>query len=306
MTTRTAPRTRTHLRPAGLLAALALTTGLAGAGCSADERADRAAGGLAATSEERVPPAGADDAAGAPVGQVATQPSPEPAIIATATVELAADDVAEARAEVQKVVDRAGGSITGEETASHSGDGELASARIVLRVPSARFDATKAALEEVATFVDSETVTDDVSTEVVDVAARIRSQEASVRRIEALLAQAETLGQIISIESELARRQADLDALKSRQQLLKDQTSLSTITVYLERKDDESADDETADGFLAGLAAGWDSFVSGLVVASTVLGFLVPWLGALAIVLVPALLWARSRRGKRVVTSAQP
>ena len=44
---------------------------------------------------------------------------------------------------------------------------------------------------------------------------------------------AEKLGDIIAIESDLARRQADLDSLKPQQAYLADQTSLSTINVYL-------------------------------------------------------------------------
>ena len=76
---------------------------------------------------------------------------------------------------------------------------------------------------------------EDVTTQVVDNDARVRAAERSIRQIERLLSRAEDLGDMIAIESDLARRQADLDSLKSQQAWLADQTSLSTINVYLSR-----------------------------------------------------------------------
>lgn len=119
---------------------------------------------------------------------------------------------------------------------------------------------------------------EDVTTEVIDVEARVRAQEKSVRRIEALLAEAENLRTLMAIESELSRRQAELDSLKSRQKWLADQTSMATITVYVERADDSDKDETEPGGFLGGLQDGWDSFVGALTGTAVVLGFVVPWL----------------------------
>src|SRR3546814_17439818 len=58
-------------------------------------------------------------------------------------------------------------------------------------------------------------------------------QEKSLKRIEVLLAQADDIAQIVRIESELSTRQANLDSLKQQQTWLKDQTSMSTITVNI-------------------------------------------------------------------------
>jgi hypothetical protein len=227
------------------------------------------------------------------------------AVISTGTVSLEADDVGDARFEVQKIIDRAGGSITEQETTTDD-DGELDTARIVLRVPSQSFTETVDALEKVASLSGSTTGSDDVTTEVIDVDARIRAQERSVRRIEALLSRAGTLREIISIESDLSRRQADLDSLKSRQKWLEDQTSRSTITVHLERTDvDEDKDEEeTRDGFLGGLSAGWDAFVDGAGGALMVIGFLLPWTLALGVILLPVWLWLRGNRRRRTPAAA--
>ena len=71
---------------------------------------------------------------------------------------------------------------------------------------------------------------------MIDTGVRVRAQEASLKRVELLLAEAKSLKDIIWIESQLTNRQAELDSLKSQQTWLKDQTSLSTITVDITAK----------------------------------------------------------------------
>lgn len=294
-----------------LLASVALAAALTAGACSAGD-SDGADSGL--TAAEPASGRGDPAAEAADTGEKAADPArqakgavePQPqAVIRTGAVSLEADDVGDARFDVQKIIDRAGGSVVEQETTTDD-DGELDTARIVLRVPVEEFQDTMDALEKVAFLERSDTGEDDVTTEVIDVDARIRAQEKSVRRIEALLAQATTLRDIISIEAELSRRQADLDSLKSRQQWLEDQTDRSTITVHLERADADD-EEETEEGFLGGLRAGWDSFADGVVVALTAIGFLLPWTIALAVILVPVLLWLRTTRRRRTpVTTSGP
>lgn len=269
------------------------------AAAPADGSGDRAydSGGLAddtaaltdgLTEELADGQAGQDGQAGEPV-EVGTT-----AVIATGTVELEAEDVGKARFDIRKLVDQFRGTVTQQETTTGD-EGEVTTARLVVRVPSDRFTDAQAALEEVGTLTGSDSAAEDVTTEVLDIEARVRAQRKSVERIEALLAQAENLQQVVSIENQLARRQADLDSLVSRQKWLADQTSLSTLTVYVEKTEKEEADEEeTAGGFLGGLRDGWDSFVAGGAVALTVVGFALPWVALLLLIGVP--LWMVVRR----------
>ena len=253
-------------------------------GGAADDQAARTSGELAEAEEQ---------------GQVqqASKPARQ-AVISTGTVSLEADDVAAARFEVQKVVDRHDGTVSDQETSSGD-DGQMETARLVLRVPSADFEAVVAELEKVATLTGSTSSTDDVTTRVIDNRARIRAQEGSLRRIEALLAEADDLRQVIAIESELTRRQAELDSLKKQRAWLADQTSLSTVTVHLERPDAQAEDDEEAGGFLGGLEQGWNSLLAGLAVALTVVGFLLPFAVLVGVLALPVWLALRGRRSAR-------
>lgn len=310
-------RTRIRVTLAGLTALVALA-GCSGADSDADSDADSSAdsgAGTASTTTELsdAKAYGQDDQDGAmDRAQARTGEQPEKvepatsAVISAGSVSLEAEDVARTRFEVRKIVDTFRGTVTEQETTTGE-EGEVTTARLVLRVPSARFADATAALEEVATLTASTSAGEDVSTEVIDVAARVRAQRRSVERIEALLARAESLQQVVSIESQLARRQADLDSLVAQQTWLADQTSLSTITVYVEQPDakDDGPDDGTADGFLAGLSDGWDSFVAGGVVVLTVLGFALPWLLVLGVLGLPLWLLLR-RRTSRKAAPATP
>lgn len=230
----------------------------------------------------------------------AARVEPGTSVIRTGMVSLEADDVEKTRFDVRKVVDKYRGTVTEQETTTGEG-GEMSTARLVVRVPSASFEDATRDLEGVATLLSSNTAGEDVSTEVIDVDARIRAQRASVSRVEALLDQATNLQQVISIERQLANRQADLDSLVARQKYLADQTALSTITVTVEQPDEDEPrkKDDDDNGFVSGLEDGWDSFVDGLVVALTVLGFLLPWLILVAVLGVPAWLAVRRRAGRR-------
>ena len=236
--------------------------------------------------------------------------SADRAIISTGVVALLDDDVARARFDVQKIVDTHGGEVSEEKTRTDD-DGAISQSRIVVRVPADEFDATMEELEEVAELESSNRSSEDVTTTVIDNEVRIRAQTESLRRIETLLARARTIRDIVNIESQLTRRQADLDSLKQQQAYLADQTSLSTITVFLEQKPEprkKKVEADDAAGFLAGLSSGWDALKTLTTGAATVVGALLPFTVLLLLVGVPAWLLLRNvarRRPPTPVTASQ-
>lgn len=215
-------------------------------------------------------------------------------VIQTGSVSLHCPDVADARFELDKLVDRHGGQIDDERTATDQ-DGTIARSRVVIRVPSREFDDAMTELARLGVLVEATRKAEDVTTQVIDVAARIKAQAASVERVETLLSRAESIGDVVAIEAQLTRRQAELDSLRQTQAYLADQTSMSTISVHLERSTDEAptepAEDHTA--FVAGLIAGWDAFtdVAGGLAKAT--GAALPFLGVLLLLGWPVLLLVR-------------
>lgn len=316
-------RTRLALSLAGV-ATLAALTGCSGGASDGDSAAgvpaadEKAAGmggpaveapdALNSTQRNAYAADGADTAAGLADTSDAVDPAktaddiePGRAVISNGSVSLESDDVGRTRFDVRKVLDRHRGTISEQETTTGDG-GEVATARLVARVPSKEFGDALDDLEGVATLLSSNESGQDVTTKVIDVAARVRAQRASVARIEALLDRATDLQEVISIERQLATRQAELDSLVSRQKYLADQTAMSTISISIEQPAEEARHDEEKAGFLGGLEDGWDSFVAGGAAALAVVGFLVPWLILVAVLGLPLWLALRRRAGRRPST----
>ena len=226
-------------------------------------------------------------------------------LINTGNVSLRSDDVDQATFDVQKIVDKYRGQIANSSTSNNTAtkDGEKAETRFVrmtLRVPAANFTKTFEELKQVAERVSADSTSEDVTTQVIDTEVRIRAQERSLKRIEVLLDRATDIGDIVNIESELTRRQADLDSLKQQQTYLADQTSLSTITVSIELDKDakkKAKKDDTDDtGFLSGLKGGWDAMITVGTAAATVTGAVLPFAGLALLIGLPAWVLIRRRR----------
>ena len=292
-TTRSAPR-RTPFAVAGLAGLVLVLTGCSGAGSSDEagmaepasdgaERAFSAAGGAPDAANQNGPAKTRDLLS-------------EQAVISTGVVSLRSEDAGGTRADVLRILDVHRGQVSDEETSTDS-DGGVQRSRMVLRVPAEDFYEAVEELEQLAELESSNKSSENVSFQVIDTEVRIRAQERSLRRIEILLDRAQSVRDIVSVESELTRRQAELDSLKSQQSYLADQTSMSTITVHIEQTEQPAAPKEKqADeaGFLAGLTGGWSALRAFATVVATIVGALLPWLVVAAVLGVPV--WLVGRR----------
>ena len=216
------------------------------------------------------------------------------AVISTGEISLHDDSVARLRSDILRLVTGWKGTIADEQTDTDR-RGEPRDSSMTLRVPSSVFAEAMAAIADLGTLDHQSRKSEDVTTQVIDNDARVRAAERSIRQIELLLSRAEKIGDIISIESNLARRQADLDSLKSQQAYLSDQTSMSTIDVYLTRTD-SSAGERDARGFLAGLREGWSALRSATVTLVTAFGAVLPFGATFALIGVPVWMLVRRRR----------
>ncbi|WP_104107864.1 DUF4349 domain-containing protein [Nocardioides sp. 616] len=284
-----------RIRTAAAAALLATLAALGGCSSSDQDAAHSTADSAAQEGDAGAGTSQADAGPGARAAATARPAVAERAVIATATVALHSDDVRAARNDVQQVADALRGEVADEE--ADSSDGELVWTRLVLRVPTARFGDAITRLEEIGELDSTERDTEDVTTQVIDNEVRIRAQERSLRRIEVLLDRADRIADIVSIESELTRRQSDLDSLKQQRVWLADQTSMSTITVHVERTAAGATPETEESGFLSGLASGWDGLSGAAVALATVAGLLLPW--AVVALALGLPLWWVARRGPR-------
>ncbi|GAA3769955.1 hypothetical protein GCM10022225_65990 [Plantactinospora mayteni] len=293
-------------RLAGLLGAVALAAALALAGCASDG-GDNASGTSAADAPAEQAQPGAAEApqagGGAPqAGQPAKEPATDlavgqRAIIYTGSVTVRVDDVEAAAARAVGIVAGAGGFVGGD---NRSSDESRSEATLQLRVPADRFAAVVDEVARLGKQLRRDVKTDDVTEETLDLDARIATQKARVESGRRLLAQAKSLSDLVMLESELAKREADLASLEAKKRRLADLTALSTVTaVLLGPNAQVPEDDEPSTGFLAGLEGGWKAFVASLRILLTVLGALLPWAVGLGLPAFAVVWLVRRLRGRR-------
>ncbi|WP_187366722.1 DUF4349 domain-containing protein [Nocardioides dongxiaopingii] len=233
------------------------------------------------------------------------------AVIRNGNVALRSEDVGAAVFGVRKIVVEARGEVSDENTEADQ-DGAAERSMLTLRVPEATFDDVLADLKalEGTSLVDASSSSKDVTTEVIDVDVRVELQKRSIERISILLDQATSIRDVVSIERELARREADLGSLQQRQTYLADQTSMSTITVSVERPREEAPaveeekEKKEETGFVAGLEGGWSAFTTVATGLFTATGAVLPFAVVLLLVGVPA--WVLLRRHRPVTAATSP
>lgn len=218
------------------------------------------------------------------------------ALIRTATIALESDDIDRLLVNLDGVVSAQRGIVESEDTQTDDA-GDIKSASIELRVPVDNFDVAVDAVADLGVLVREQTSTEDVTTKVADVDARVESARRSIDQLRLLFSRANRLGDIIRLESELSQRQADLESLEAQQRSLARQTALSTIHVSVMQPDEEPApavDDGDQAGFVEGIKSGWSGLVAFVQGTTHVVGLVLP-LGTLALaVAVP--IWLLVRR----------
>jgi hypothetical protein len=293
-------RTRWWLGVAGAALVLA-ASGCSGSTGSKDTASSSGGGERAAGPAQQAPQDGAGMAV--PPQQQGTQPNLVPqkyapderSIVYTGSITVRVSKVDEAALKAAAAATGAGGFVGSEDRTSEGND---SSAKLTLRVPSNKFTEVLDTLHGLGSEQSRQVSTEDVTQQVADVDARLANAQASVDRVRALMAKANTIGEITSLESELSRREGDLESYQAQKRKLDDLTTLSTITVVLLGPEAAATTPKRHEtGFLAGLKAGWSAFVSSMQVVVTVVGALLPWLVALAIP--GALIWWLLRRTRR-------
>lgn len=257
----------------------------------------------------------APGAATAPQDGKATAPVLSPAmprIARTAWLGVQVEDLVGATGKARLVAASAGGQVLTENVVTGSSPLGLSGvqsdkgseavppvrtneARLTLGIPTAKLDGVLEELSRLGTVSYRSAQAQDVTSEYVDVQARIAPMQDSIERVRALMTKATDLEQVVLLESELSRRQADLDSLTQRQAELERRTSTSEVTLTLWT--DATASAEPGEGgFTGGLRSAWDGLLTSVTVIVTGLAALLPWLLVLGLLAWVALRVLRGRR----------
>jgi hypothetical protein len=220
-------------------------------------------------------------------------------VITTGYVTVTVEDPISGAREAVRITESVGGRVDGRsEYAADDTNG--GSATLTLRIPSDELTATLDKLKELGEVEEVSLNANDVTMQSLDLDARIAAMSASIARLEALVPGAASLEDLITLETAISDRRAQLESMESEQRYLADQVSMSTITLNLVTEYVPVVEVQEGDPLTA-LQNGFAALASFFVGLVTVLAFLTPGLIVLAVLATIVIVIIKlARRRKRV------
>lgn len=197
-------------------------------------------------------------------------------------------DVNQTKSLIVKTVQELNGYISKDNVSNYSGKPEH---RLVIRVPSDKFDLLLNKISESADKLDSKNVDVlDVTAEYIDIDARIKTKKELEDRYKELLKQATKVDEVLSIEKEIGLLRTEIESVEGQMKYLEDRISYSTLIVTYYQKAD------SAFGFASklgqALKSGWSDFLWFLIGLTHLWVFILIGLAAVSLII-------RQRRKKK-------
>jgi len=208
-----------------LALALALTTGLSSLNFGLS--GGSAGGGEFAPSDKEMVSNGRLDL-GAPSAVPGDAPRVD--VVRYGNLSLEVNDVDDALGRVTTIVDTAGGYIS---SSSRSGEGQYLYLSVTLRVPAAEFSAVMASLRSEGEVLYEDIYSYEVTMQVLDLEARLENLRASESAFLKLLDRAQTVADVVAVQSELSRIQGDIESFEAQLSGVKDQVEMASVMLSL-------------------------------------------------------------------------
>lgn len=222
-------------------------------------------------------------------------------IIKDANLSLRVNDFAAVYQRLNELAARYGGYVVSSDAYSYDGE-TMQRGYVSLRVDAARLDAALAEIEGMGKLENQSVYTQDVTMTYYDIAGRLTQYQTQEQRLLQIMGKAETVEDLIKLESELTRVRAELESLTGQLRYYDQMTALSSINVNLYQPDANTQSVRLSGwaGFMQDIRAGFISGVNGILRACSNLavGFfrLLPALLLLAVVVIAVVLMVRKRR----------
>jgi len=156
-------------------------------------------------------------------------------IVKTGQLSLEVGDVDKAVTGAQAAVAGLGGYVSGSNRSGT--DADLVES-VTYRLPAARWDDALGALRKLGTRTLSEqTDSTDVTAQAIDLQARIDNLKKTETSLQAIMARATVIADVIAVETQLSDVQGQIEELTAQANHLSDQASMSTLTVTFQLPD---------------------------------------------------------------------
>ncbi|MGB7416706.1 MAG: DUF4349 domain-containing protein [Thermosynechococcaceae cyanobacterium] len=163
-----------------------------------------------------------------------TAPRQQPQLIKTAEMVLQVETVTEAIKSVSQVVKAQQGDILGLQDRVPQDPGQQQTASMELRIPQAKLDVTLERLAELGTVQSRSIRAEDVSTQLVDLQARLRNLRRSEEQVLKILDRSGSVADVLKVSQELSKIRASIEQIDAQLQQLQNRVAYSTVQLTLE------------------------------------------------------------------------
>ncbi len=163
-------------------------------------------------------------------------------IIKTANLQFQVKDVDKSHEQISELVKKYGAYFASDNKtmSSYQIDDNL-----VIRVTPENFDALIAELMKESIYTNSKSITaEDVTSQFVDMQARLKTKKEVEQRYLALLKEAHKVSDILEVEQQLGQIREEIEAMEGQLKLLTDQVNYSTISLNIYQKLDYTPEPE--------------------------------------------------------------
>jgi hypothetical protein len=159
----------------------------------------------------------------------AAPPVEQTQIVKTGSMSIEVTDVDKAVAQAQSTIVGLGGYVA---DSSRSGDGQSAVATVTYRLPVAKWDDALSAMHKLASkLVSEQTNATDVTSQVIDLDARLDNLKATESALQGIMARASAIPDVLAVEQQLSDVQGQIEQLTAQRDHLKDLAAMSTLAV---------------------------------------------------------------------------
>ena len=188
------------------------------------------------------------------------------------------------------------------ETTSIRGSGGSRWANYTIRVPAKHYDAFLQRAGELCHLTWQVTGQENITEAYYDTEGRLKTQQIKLERLQELLAKAENMEDIITIESAISETEYQIESLSGTLRHYDALVDFATVNVNLQEVYKLSSVEEAPDSFGARLGSafsnGWTAFTDWLEDLAVGLAYSWMWLIVLAVVIFVVVRVVRRKKGK--------
>ena len=220
-----------------------------------------------------------------------SKPNAEAKLIYTAGMEMETTAFDKAVQDLTQLTEQCGGYF--ESSSINSYGSGYRTGTYTVRVPAKQFAAFCQQVGTLCHVISASTAAQDVSEDYYDTAGRLKTQQTKLERLQSLLAKAEKMEDIITIENAISDTEQQIDSLSGELQHYDALVNYSSVNLTLNEVYKLSNVEEPAAGFggrvAEALSSGWKNFVNALENTLVALAYSWMWVVIAAVIIVVVL-----------------